>query len=174
MASMARNLGFIAPWTKRAPLTFVAAITVLAAFMISVLAAFVISARDAQAKGGSSAGAKYEFRVSPRVGKPTTTFRVTFRAPFRADGNETDYVLEGVGPPRCASLFEFSGPVRRGDRAVMKLTPANDIILPSSRQRWCRGSYVGYVYYQTPGLQPNKFIGYFSFGVGRIPVSLAG
>jgi hypothetical protein len=33
---------------------------------------------------------------------------------------------------------------------------------------------VGYVYYQTPGFQPNRLIGYFSFGVGRRPVSLEG
>jgi hypothetical protein len=128
----------------------------------------VIDGRDAQADGR----ARYDFRVSPRVGAAATTFRATFNAPFRADGNETDYVLEGVGPRRCASLFEFTGPVRRGQRVVMRLTPADDILLPSVRRRWCRGSYVGYVYYQTPGFQPNRFIGYFSFGVGRSPVSL--
>jgi hypothetical protein len=41
-----------------------------------------IAAGGAQANGS----ARHDFRVFPRVGTPTTTFRVTFSAPFRTDG----------------------------------------------------------------------------------------
>ncbi|MET0513366.1 MAG: hypothetical protein ABW135_16990 [Thermoleophilaceae bacterium] len=151
-----------ADWAKRAHLTFVVGITVVAALLIG--------GGDAQA----NRGAKYDFRVFPRVGTPTTTFRVTFNAPFAADGVDTDYTLEAVGPRRCASVFEFTiRPTRRDDRVVLTLTASDDLFF-GNRRRWCRGSYVGYVYYTTPGSLPNKLIGYLSFGVGRFPVSLAG
>jgi hypothetical protein len=136
--------------------------------------AVAAGAPSAEAAPVVEAQAEHGFQVAPRVGRPRTVFRVTFKAPFRANGRDTDYVLEAVGPRNCASLFEFTGPVERGENVVMRLTPGNDIILPGSRRRWCRGSYVGYVYYQTPGFQPNRLIGYFSFGVGRRPVSLEG
>lgn len=148
----------------------IAAVAVVAALLAATTAGAqaVTGGSDAQA----SQGAKYNFRIFPRVGTPTTTFRVTFTAPFRADGVETHYTLEGVGPRGCPDLFELTTrPIRRGERVVMNLTAFNDILL-ANRRRWCRGSYVGYVYYVTPGLRPNKFIGYFSFGVGRFPVSL--
>jgi hypothetical protein len=144
----------------------IAAVAVVAALLTPATA-------GAQAvTGGSAAQApKYDFRVFPRVGTPTTTFRATFKAPFPADGVNTDYTLEGVGPRRCASVFEFSlGRVRRGDRVVLVLTPDDDLFL-RSRPRWCPGSYVGYVYYAGPGFR-TPLIGYFSFGVGRSPVSL--
>jgi hypothetical protein len=144
-----------------------------AAVLVSMLA-MTAGTHGAEAAPGDAAQAEHGFQVSPRVGRIRTTFRVTFTAPFRANGRDTDYLLEAVGPPNCASVFEFTGPVSRGEKVVMRLTPADDIVLPGFRRRWCRGTYVGYVYYQTPGTQPNRFIGYFSFGVGRRPVSLAG
>jgi hypothetical protein len=56
----------------------------------------------------------------------------------------------------------------------MRLTAGDDLYL-RSRRRWCPGSYVGSVYYSNPNLnEPDRFIGYFSFGVGRFPVSLEG
>jgi hypothetical protein len=128
-----------------------------------------IRAGDTQAEGQ----AKYNFRFFPRVGSPTTTFRATFKAPFAADGVNTDYTLEAVGPPGCASVFEFTARrVRRGQRVVLTLTALNDLYF-GFRRTWCRGSYVGYVYYTSPGFQPDRLIAYFSFGVGRPPVSLA-
>jgi hypothetical protein len=148
----------------------IAAVAVVAALLTAATA-------GAQAFTGGGAGqapesAKYGFRVFPRVGTPATTFRVTFTAPFPADGRNTDYTLEGVGPPRCASLFEFSqGRTRRGDRVVLTLTPDDDLFL-RIRPRWCPGSYVGYVYHAGPAFR-TPLIGYFSFGVGRSPVSLA-
>jgi hypothetical protein len=146
------------------------------AAVAAVAAILAAATAGAQAVTDGSSGqapqaAKYDFRVFPRVGTPATTFRVTFTAPFPADGRNTDYSLEGVGPPRCASLFEFStGRTRRGDRVVLTLTPDDDLFL-MSRPRWCPGSYIGYVYYAGPGFR-TPLIGYFSFGVGRFPVSL--
>lgn len=132
---------------------------------ITALAASLIGGAEAQANGD-------DLRVSPRVGTPTTTFRVTFTAPFRTNGVSTDYTLEGVGPRSCPSLFEFTlRPTRRGDRVVMRLTAFDDLFL-GVRRRWCRGSYVGYVYFSAP--LRDVLIGYFSFGVGRSPVSLEG
>ena len=145
-------------WAKRVRLMFLA--------VVSLTAALLTGGADAQANGG----ARYDFRVLPRVGTPATTFRVAFTAPFR--GSEDDYTLEAVGPRRCPSVYEYNrGEVRRGDRVVMRLTPSDDLYF-RSRRRWCRGTYVGYVYY--PGLVYDRVIGYFSFGVGRFPVSLGG
>lgn len=73
-------------------------------------------------------------------------------------------------------------PTRRGDRVELALTAADDVFFHASRRqgaqrrrdadvRWCRGSYVGYVYFS--GLVSDRLIGYFSFGVGRSPVGLA-
>ena len=146
--------------------------------MVAVLVALLVPATagtqpptrggDAQAEGR----AKYNFRVSPRVGTPTTTFRATFKAPFPADGRNTDYTLEGVGPSGCASVWQFTtSPVRRGQRVVLRLRALNSLYF-GFHHTWCRGSYVGYVYYTSPGFQPDRLIGYFSFGVGRRPVSL--
>jgi hypothetical protein len=148
-------------WAKRAQLTFGVAIT--------VLAATVIGGGDAQANGG----AKYDFRVHPRVGTPTTTFRVKVTAPLRTNGDLIDYTLQAVGPRRCPALFDFTlRPIRRGARVVMELTPSNTLeFRAGNRRTWCPGSYVGYVYHS--GLNHNTIIGYFSFGVGRFPVSLA-
>jgi hypothetical protein len=147
--------------------------------VVAVLAALpagaTAEARQA-VRGGEAqavAQAKYNFRLSPRVGTPTTTFRATFKAPFPADGVNTDYTLEGVGPPGCASVWQFTrGPVRRGQRVVLRLIAVNSLYF-GFRRTWCRGSYVGYVYYTSPGFQPDRLIGYFSFGVGKPPVSLA-
>jgi hypothetical protein len=153
---------------------------------VAVIGLLAAATAGAQAVVGGSdaqvaAGAKYDFRVFPRVGTATTTFRVTFNAPYRTDGEDSDYFLEGVGPPRCPQLFEATvEPTRRGDRVELELTAANDLFLAFQRRRaqgqrdaavrWCRGSYVGYVYWS--GLATTRFIGYFSFGVGRSPVSL--
>jgi hypothetical protein len=140
-------------------------------FAAALLVACAVVASPANANGG----ARYDFRSFPSVGGPTTTFRVVFTAPFSADGDDTDYTLEGVGPRRCASLFEFTtGPIRRGERVVLRLTPSDDIFIPEGgRARWCRGAYVGVVYYSNFS-GTNRFIGTFSFGVGRSPVSLEG
>jgi len=136
--------------------------------LVALFASFVFAGGDAQANGG----AKYDFRLFPSVGTPTTTFRVSFAAPFRADGEDTSYELEAVGPRGCPSIYEYTrGRVGRGDRVVMKLTPLDDLYL-NTRRTWCRGSYVGYVYYF--GKTENRRIGYFRFGVGRTPVSLEG
>jgi hypothetical protein len=144
--------------------------TLMLASAVTVFAALATGGGVAHANGG----AKYDFRVSPSVGTTTTTFRVTFSAPFRANGDDTEYTLEAVGPRRCASVFEISGSVRRGDRVVMRLTPSDDILIPDRiHRRWCRGAYVGYVYYTSADLD-FRLIGYFSFGVGRSPVSLEG
>ena len=142
---------------------------VVAIAMLVASASTVVLVRedDAQANGG----AKHDFRVVPRVGTPTTTFRVAFTAPFRTDGDANDYTLEGIGPTRCAVLFEFTfSPTRRGDKVVMRLTPGDDLLF-GSRRRWCLGSYVGVVYH-SPDVGDDKLIGWFSFGVGRSPVSL--
>lgn len=144
------------------------------AVVAGLLAAATAGAQAVIDGGGAQTDgrAKYDLQVSPRVGKATTTFRVTFNAPFRTDGEDSNYTLEGVGPPRCPSLLEMTldEPTRRGDRVELTLTPANDVFF-AFRRRWCRGSYVGYVYFS--GLVSDRFIGYFSFGVGRAPVSLA-
>jgi len=136
-----------------------------APFWLVVLgAAFAVAGSDAQANGG----AKYDFRVFPSVGTPTTTFRVSFAAPYRTYRGNSDYTLEGVGPRRCPSLFDFVGRVvRRGDRVVIRLTPLEDLFF-NSRATWCRGSYVGYVYND----DRDRVIGYFRFGVDRAPASL--
>lgn len=131
---------------------------------IGVLAGMLFAGGDARANGG----AKYDFRLSPRIGTPTTKFRATFSAPY-----EGEYVLEAVGPRRCASIFEFTSPVDRGDRVVMRLTAFDDLYF-GIRRRWCRGSYAGYVYWVAPADRPDRLIGYFVFGVGRSPVSLGG
>jgi hypothetical protein len=117
----------------------------------------------------TAAEAKYGFRLTPHVGKSRTTFKAIFTAPLATDGEWTDYYLEAVGPPACASIFELSGAVQAGQRVVLRLTPSNDIMI-TNRLRWCRGSYVGYVYWS--GEDFDKMIGYFRFGVGRWPVSL--
>jgi hypothetical protein len=141
-------------WT-RAPLTL------LALFTTFVLAAAVAQAAEA---------AKYNFTTFPTVGKPGTAFRVSFTAPAAIDGNNTDYILEGVGPRGCPTLYEFVGHrVSRGDRVVMRLTAFDDLYF-NERQLWCRGSYFGYVYYS--GTSDDKLVGYVRFGVGRVPVSL--
>lgn len=156
---------------RRSPPRNLAVVAVLAALTAPASAGAQPPVRggDTQAEGQ----AKYNFRLFPRVGRPTTTFRATFKAPFPADGANTDYTLEGVGPRGCASVFEFTmGRVRRGQRVVLTLTALDDLYF-GFRRTWCRGSYVGYVYYTSPGFQPDRLIGYFSFGVGRPPVSLA-
>lgn len=158
----------------------IAAVAVVAVLLAAATAGAqaVIDGKDAQTDGR----AKYDLEISPRVGKATTTFRVTFTAPFRTDGVDSDYVLDGVGPPRCPQLLEFAPePARRGDRVELVLTAADDVYFHASRRqgaqrrrgadvRWCRGSYVGIVSFS--GLASDRFIGYFSFGVGRSPVSL--
>jgi hypothetical protein len=156
-------------WSRRAGFGFVVA--VLVASVVTVFIAFGIGRGDAQANGG----AKYDFRFFPRVGTPTTTFRIVFTAPFSADADDTDYTLEGVGPRGCASLFEFTmEPISRGERVVLRLTAPDDIFIPAGgRSRWCRGAYVGLVYYSNLS-GSDKYIGSFSFGVGRSPVSLEG
>ncbi len=138
-----------------------------ASLCLAVFAAMlVLSGSDAQANGG----AKHDFRLFPTVGTPTTTFRVTFSAPFRTNGDDTDYTLEGVGPRGCPNVFEFTTrPIRRGERVVMRLTPFDDLYF-NTRRTWCRGSYVGYVYFV--GESEDRIVGYFRFGVGRSPVSL--
>lgn len=149
------------------------------AIAVVALAAVLIAPATAGAQSGSRGGdaqadrgANYNFRILPRIGTPTTTFRVSFKAPFPADGRKTDYTLEGVGPPGCASVFEFTmGRVRRNQTVVLQLTALDDLYF-GFRRTWCRGSYIGYVYYTSPGFQPGRLIGYFSIGVGRVPVSL--
>jgi hypothetical protein len=134
--------------------------------LVVIAAALVLGGSDAQANGG----AKYDFRFFPTIGTPTTMFRATFSAPLRADDVDTWYSLEAVGPRGCPSVFEVStGRVRRGDRVVMRLTASDDLFL-NSRRTWCRGSYVGYVYFS--GETEDRIIGYFRFGVGRTPVNL--
>ena len=122
------------------------------------------------------AEARYDLRVTPKVGNPTTTFTVSFRAPWAAVGSESDYLLEGIGPPGCAQLFEFRETARRGERVRMRLTPADDITLPARlHRRWCRGSYVALVYWASEtGNTSDRLVGVVSFGVGRRPVSLRG
>ncbi len=55
----------------------------------------------------------------------------------------------------------------------MRLTSLDDLYF-KSRRRWCRGNYVGYVYHSVPRSLRDRVVGYFSFGVGRYPVSLGG
>ena len=134
--------------------------------LIVLAAALALGASDAQANGG----AKYDFRFLPTVGTPTTMFRATFSAPFRANDEDTWYALEAVGPRGCPSVFAVTGrQIARGDRVVMRLT-AFDTLFLNTRRTWCRGSYAGYVYFS--GETQNRIIGYFRFGVGRTPVSL--
>jgi hypothetical protein len=146
----------------------IGAIAVIAA----LLAAATAGARAVIEGGSAQAGGapKYDFRISPRVGTPATTFRVTFNAPFPADGTRTEYIVEGVGPRGCVALYEVaSGRIRRGDRVVLTLTADDDFYF-RGHQSWCRGSYIGYVWHSSP--QVERVIGHFSFGVGRSPVSL--
>jgi len=134
--------------------------------LVVLTAVIALSGSDVQANGG----AKYDFRFFPTVGTPTTTFRATFSAPFRANDVDTWYALEAVGPRGCPSVFEVTGrQVRRGDRVVMRLTAFDDLFL-NTRRTWCRGSYVGYVYFS--GETEDTIIGYFRVGGGRTPVSL--
>jgi hypothetical protein len=134
--------------------------------LVALCATIVILGSGAEANGG----AKYDFRFFPTVGTPTTMFRVTFSAPFRANDEDTWYALEAVGPRGCPSVFEVTGrAIRHGDRVEMRLTPFDDLFL-NTRRTWCRGSYVGYVYFS--GETQDRIIGYFRFGVGRTPVSL--
>jgi hypothetical protein len=110
--------------------------------------------------------AKYDFRVSPRVGKPTTAFVVSFKAPYAADGDVREYFLDAIGPPKCAQLFDFSGRAILGQRERLRLTP-QDVALPTFRSRWCRGRYVGVVTYDDD-TKPNSaptYIGYVRFRV---------
>ena len=136
--------------------------------LAALIAACAFGGAGAQANGG----AKHDFRLSPSIGTPTTTFRVSFSAPFRTDPEEEfEYIVEGVGPRRCPNLFDFT--VRRyhrGDRVVITLTPRD--LYFNNRRTWCRGAYVGYVYFS--GASQDTIIGYFRFGVGRAPVSLEG
>jgi hypothetical protein len=126
--------------------------------------------------GAVPAEARYGLRVTPTVGGPATTFKVSFRAPRAAVGSDSDYLLEGIGPPGCAQLFEYRETARRGERIVMRLTPDDDILLPARiTHRWCRGSYVALVYWSSEsGAQTDQLIGVLGFGVGRPPVSLTG
>jgi hypothetical protein len=55
----------------------------------------------------------------------------------------------------------------------MTLTASDDLYF-GFRRRWCPGAYVGYVYRANLSTGPETAIGYFSFGVGRNPVSLEG
>jgi hypothetical protein len=146
------------------------------ALVFGLLAAATTAGAQARTDGRQAQGdapAKHNFRLFPQVGTTATTFRATFKAPFRTDGNRSDYTLEAVGPRPCASLFEFTtAPTRRGQRVVLELTPFDDLYF-GFRRRWCPGGYVGYVFYSAPGLQPDRLIGYFSFGVERAPVNLA-
>lgn len=119
------------------------------------------------------AEARYGFKFGPLMGTPKTTFKATFRAPLPVNGIDTDYHLEAIGPRRCLSIFELTGEKPRGRRIVMRLTPADDILIPArTRRRWCRGSYVGFVIYSSLS-GTDRVIGSFSFGVGRAPVSLS-
>ena len=134
--------------------------------LVVFAATLVLGGSDAQAR----VGANYDFRSFPAVGTPTTMFRVTFIAPFRANDDDTWYALEAVGPRGCPSVFEVTArEIRRGDRVEMRLTAFDDLFL-NTRRTWCRGSYVGYVYFS--GETENRIIGYFRFGVGRTPVNL--
>jgi hypothetical protein len=135
--------------------------------LVVLLATVVIGGGGAQANGG----ARYDFRVFPRVGTPTTTFRLSFSAPFPTNGEDTDYTVEAVGPRRCPNIFDFTTRrIDRGDHVVIRLTPSD--LYFNNRRTWCRGAYVGYVYYTAPIDEPDKVIGYFRFGVGRAPASL--
>ena len=112
--------------------------------LVGFFAALVLGGSDAQANGG----AKYDFRFFPTIGTPTTTFRVVFTAPHRSNGDDTWYEVDGVGPRGCPSIYEVTNRrIRRGDRVVMRLTPLNDLYL-NTRETWCLGSYVGYVYFE--------------------------
>ena len=120
-----------------------------------------------------AADAKYGFKVSPRIGKTNSVFKISFIAPRDADGSQTNYLLEGIGPRRCPQLFEFGGRATRGKREVLRLTAGDDLVF-ANRTRWCRGTYVGVVYWQSSGPNANNIlIGYFRFGVRRSPVSLS-
>ena len=119
-----------------------------------------------------AAEAKYGFKVSPRVGGPRTVFKVSFVAPVEVDGFEEDYWLEGIGPPLCPVLFETSGRERSGKRVVMPLTPHDDLSsftnIPRV-DRWCRGTYVGVVYFTDDTSVNDSIIGRFRFRVGPRP-----
>jgi hypothetical protein len=130
--------------------------------LVVLFATFVVGGAGAEANGG----AKYDFRVFPSVGTPTTTFRVSFTAPFRTN-EDRSYFLEAVGPRGCPSIFASTGRrIRPGDGVVFELTPSK-LDYSGDRRRWCRGSYIGFVTWDV-----ERLIGYFRFGVGRAPVSL--
>jgi hypothetical protein len=113
-----------------------------------------------------AAEAKYGLKVSPRVGGPRTVFKVSFVAPIAVDGAESEYWLEGIGPPLCPALIEFSGRAGRGKRVVLRLTPRDDLSPFTNVRRvvrWCRGTYVGVVYLSN---DTDFLIGRFRFRVG--------
>jgi len=109
--------------------------------------------------------AKYGFTVFPRLGAPASAFQVSFVAPWSADGDNTEYWVDVVGPPACAQVSDTGGRARRGQREVLRLTAGDDLLLPRFRSRWCRGSYVGLVYWQTLADAPNRYVGYVRFRV---------
>jgi hypothetical protein len=113
----------------------------------------------------AAGAARYGFTVSPRIGTPATEFKVSFVAPWSADGDNTEYWVEVVGPPACAQVSDTGGRGRRGQPEVLQLTARDDLLLPRSRSRWCRGSYVGLVYWQTLADAPNRYVGYVRFRV---------
>jgi hypothetical protein len=79
----------------------------------------------------------------PRVGSPTTTFRVRFRAPDRTGkvgGQERFYVVSATGPggEHCvAQVTRSAGASRAHARERVNLRPG--------RQGWCAGRFHGSV-----------------------------
>jgi hypothetical protein len=125
----------------------------------------------ASASGGSSVAVN----AKPGVGRPWTSFRVSFRAPQQTGtspygGPRYELTASGRSRRGCASSDSTAvGPTRKGQRVEVLLAP------PGPRHAWCRERYSGrLVEILTPECPPRKLcpdfiaiigLGEFSFRV---------
>ena len=132
----------------------------------------VVAAAVASACGFASAAAdplpqdKYQVQFTPVHGSSRSHFVVSFVAPAAADGHRTFYYIEAFGPAGCAAAEHDSDAVTQGQNVRLILT-RSDVFLPTfGVRRWCRGSYIANVVYQSPADQPDVLMGSFRFRVG--------
>jgi hypothetical protein len=108
---------------------------------------------------------KYAVQFTPLRGGPRSHFVASFAAPFVADGHRTFYYIEAFGPAGCAAAEHDSDAAAQGQPITLTLS-RSDVYLPTyGVRRWCRGSYIANLIYQSPGNQPDVLIGHFRFRV---------
>ena len=120
--------------------------------------------------GGADARFHNTRETYPRVGGVRTSFFVSFRAPFAAGRAGSFYDVTLRGPGRCRRVFDATlGPIRRGERVVLRLTPSTIEPL-GTRRRWCPGRYRGVIEF-CPCAQgdprPIRVLGRVSFRVTK-------